>query len=37
MNVYYEDKYCKVTDVCIVINKYYFPLATSRAIVYSDI
>lgn len=37
MDTYYEDKYCKITDVGIIIYKYYFPLATSRTILYSDI
>lgn len=37
MKTYYEDKYCKVTEVGIIIYKYYFPLATSRTILYADI
>ena len=37
MTTYYEDKYCKITDFCIIINKYYFPLATSRTILFNDI
>lgn len=37
MKTLYEDKYCQVTDLCIVINKYYFPLATSKVILYSDV
>lgn len=37
MNTLYEDQYCKITDLCIVIYKYYFPLATSRTILFTDI
>ena len=37
MNILYEDSFCQVTDVCITIRKYYFPLATSKTILYQDV
>lgn len=35
-NILYEDKLITITDFCIVINKYYFPLATSKTILFSE-
>lgn len=37
MNILYEDSYCQVSDICILIKKYYFPLATSKTLLYSEI
>lgn len=35
--VLYIDDTCKITDVCIVVKKYYFPLPTSRSILFSEV
>ncbi len=37
MIILYEDNYCQVSNVCIVIKKYYFPLASSKTLMYSEI
>ena len=37
MNILYEDEFCQVSDICILIKKYYFPLATSKTILYSEV
>lgn len=37
MNILYEDSYCTVSNLGIVINKYYFPLATSKTILYDEV
>lgn len=37
VKILYLDDTCKVTDVCILIRKYYFPLATSRSITFDEI
>lgn len=35
--VLYSDSYITLTSLYILINKYYFPLATSKTILFSDI
>ena len=37
INILYQDKYIIITDFCIIINKYYFPLATSKTILFNEI
>ena len=37
MRVLYEDKYCQITVAYIIIYKYYFPLATSKTIMFEDV
>ena len=37
LNVLYEDKFITITDVCIIVHKYYFPLATSKTILFNEI
>ena len=37
IRILYEDESCQVTDLYIKIYKYFFPLATSRTIMFSDI
>ena len=37
MKTLYEDNYCQVTDSYITIKKYYFPLPTSKTILYEDV
>lgn len=37
VKVLYIDDTCKITNVCIVLRKYYFPLPTSRSILFGDI
>ena len=37
INVLYEDETCQVTDLYIKIYKYFFPLPTSRTIMFTDI
>lgn len=32
----YQDKYVKITHLYILIDKYYFPLATSKTIFISE-
>ncbi len=36
LNILYEDKYITITDFCLIINKYYFPLATSKTILFNE-
>ena len=37
MKILYEDKHCRITDLCIIVYRYYFPLATSKTIMYDEI
>lgn len=37
MKILYEDKYCQISEAYIVIYKYYFPLATSKTIMFEDV
>ena len=37
MNILYQDNLITITDICIIVNKYYFPLATSKTILFSEI
>ena len=36
-NILYQDKHITITDFGIIINKYYFPLATSKTILFQEI
>ena len=36
MKVLYQDKHVTISDFCITINKYYFPLATSKTILFTE-
>jgi hypothetical protein len=35
--ILYEDKHCRVTELYITIYKYFFPLATSKTIMFEEI
>jgi hypothetical protein len=35
--ILYQDEYITLTNTYITINKYYFPLATSKTIIFTDI
>ena len=37
MKILYEDHHCRVTDICIIIYRYYFPLTTSKTILYQEV
>ena len=37
MDILYEDEFCTISNLCIVIRKYYFPLATSKTILFNEI
>ena len=37
MKTLYEDKYCVITECYITIFKYYFPLASSKTIMFKEI
>lgn len=34
IKILYIDETCKITDVCIQLKKYYFPLPTSNTILF---
>ena len=36
LKVLYEDKFITINEVGIIIRKYYFPLATSKTILFSE-
>lgn len=37
LKILYMDDTCKIYDDCILLKKYYFPLPTSRSILYTEI
>ena len=37
MKILYEDKYCQITEGYIILYKYYFPLATSKTIMFDEV
>ena len=36
LNILYEDEFVIVTEICISLRKYYFPLATSKTLLFTD-
>lgn len=37
IKILYEDKYLTITEYCLIIRKYYFPLATSKCVLFRDV